>query len=57
MHIGGLNGVGSRIGASDPLTGSAVPVEVVSRTRRSLVVELPATDSPRLLRIEERASP
>jgi len=52
-----MDGVDARVGASDPLTGSAVPVEVVSRTRRSLVVELPATDSPRLLRIEERASP
>ena len=57
LHIGGLDGAGARIAASDPLTGATVPVKVVSRARNGLVVEIPATDSPRLLRIEERASP
>ena len=55
LHIGGVNGIGAEISASDPLTGEAVPVQASGRTRGGVVVELPATDSPRLLRIEERA--
>ena len=57
LHIGAVNGIGARIGARDPLTGATVPVNVVDRTRRGLVVDFPTTDSPRLLTIEERASP
>ena len=57
LRIGGVDGMSARIGASDPLTGATVPVEVVARTPRGLVVDIPATDSPRLLTIEERASP
>jgi len=55
LDIGGIDGIDARIGASDPLTGVTVPVDVVGRSRRGVVIELPATDSPRLLRIEERA--
>jgi len=57
LNIGAVNGIGARVGASDPLTGATVPVKVVGRSRRGLVVDIPATDSPRLLTIEERASP
>ena len=57
LRIGGVDGTSARIGASDPLTGAPVPVEVVARTPRGLVVDIPATDSPRLLTIEEHASP
>ncbi|MGI8731387.1 MAG: hypothetical protein ACR2LK_15640 [Solirubrobacteraceae bacterium] len=56
LRIGAIDGVGARISASDPLTGATVPVKVVERTPRGLVVDVPATDSPRLLTIEERAS-
>ena len=57
VHIGGVDGRSARIGAGDPLTGTSVSVKVVSRARRALVIQLPATDSPRLLKIEEHASP
>lgn len=56
LDIGGIDAANARIGATDPLTGATVAVRVVSRARGGLVVELPATDSPRLLTIEERAS-
>jgi hypothetical protein len=55
LHIGGVNGIGADISASDPLTGDTVPVDVSGRARNGVVIETPATDSPRLLRIEERA--
>lgn len=57
LRIGAVDPVGARISASDPLTGATVPVEVVDRARGGLVVDMPATDSPRLLTIQERASP
>lgn len=56
LHIGEVDGENARIAASDPLTGATVPVEVKERARRGLVVDIPATDSPRLLTIEERAN-
>jgi hypothetical protein len=55
VDIGGVDGIDARVGATDPMTGVTVPVDVVGRSRRGVVIELPATDSPRLLRIEERA--
>ncbi|HXR31585.1 MAG TPA: hypothetical protein VN752_10650 [Solirubrobacterales bacterium] len=53
MTIGGVDGREARAWASDPLTGSQVPVEIVSRNAGQLGVEMPVTDSPRLLTIEE----
>jgi len=54
LDIGGIDGASARIGATDPLTGATVAVKVLHRSRGGLVVEMPATDSPRLLTIEER---
>ena len=56
LHIGEIDGENARIAASDPLTGAKVAVKVVERTPSGLVVDIPATDSPRLLMVEERAS-
>jgi hypothetical protein len=53
MAIGGIDGRDARAWASDPLTGAQVPVEIVSRSAGQLGVEMPVTDSPRLLTIEE----
>jgi hypothetical protein len=53
LTIGGTNGVGALVSATDPLTGQTVPVTVVSAAPDRLVVELPVTDSPRLLTIDE----
>jgi hypothetical protein len=54
MAIGGVRGKRAKVTATDPLTGEAVRVRVVSRSRRQIVVKMPVTDSPRLLMIEER---
>jgi hypothetical protein len=40
--------------ATDPLTGRAVPVKVLSRNGGRIVLELPLTDSPRLVSLEQR---
>jgi hypothetical protein len=55
LTIGGTGGPGVTVRASDPLTGKTVPVTVISNVPGRLVVELPVTDSPRLLRIDEPA--
>ena len=57
MTIGGVHGLSSELSATDPLTGEAVPVEVVSRTSDEVVVEMGITDSPRLLAIEDVEGP
>jgi hypothetical protein len=54
IAIGGIRGAGVTATASDPLTGERVPVEVSRHRRGGVVVELPLTDSPRLLRLRER---
>jgi hypothetical protein len=53
LRIGGVAGTTAEISASDPLTGEAVAVEVVSRSPDEIAVELAVTDSPRLLTIQE----
>jgi hypothetical protein len=53
LTIGGTGGPGVTVRASDPLTAKTVPVTVISNEPGRLVVELPVTDSPRLLRIDE----
>jgi hypothetical protein len=55
LTIGGTGGPGVTVRASDPLTAKTVPVTVISNEPGRLVVELPVTDSPRLLRIDEPA--
>jgi thrombospondin type 3 repeat protein len=54
LSIGGLR-TSTRIAvrASDPLSGRSIATRVVSHSGDSLVVELPLTDSPRLLTIDE----
>ena len=54
MAIGGVHGVNAKVTATDPLTGAAVPVEVISESADEIVVEMKVTDSPRLLSIEEQ---
>jgi hypothetical protein len=56
LAIGGVDGVDAEVTATDPLTGESVPVEVVSATGSELTVELPVTDSPRLLTIQETSA-
>lgn len=54
LTIGGTDARNANVSAVDPMTGTSVPVDVVRRTDSGwLVVELPVTDSPRLLVIDE----
>jgi hypothetical protein len=53
LTIGNVWGTGAKVGAFDPLSGDDVSVTVVSRGSDRIVVELPVTDSPRLLTLEE----
>jgi hypothetical protein len=54
IAIGGLRGRRVKATASNPLTGRKVPAKVIARKAGSVAVELPLTDSPRLLRLRER---
>jgi hypothetical protein len=53
LAIGGIDGETATVAATDPVSGAAVPVEVVGRGPEEVVVQLPVTDSPRLLEIED----
>ncbi len=57
MVIGGIDGSKTDVSASDPLTGDAIPVEVLARSDSDITVEMPVTDSPRLLTIQEGVPP
>ncbi|MBJ7519132.1 MAG: hypothetical protein JHC84_05505 [Solirubrobacteraceae bacterium] len=57
LTIGGTNASRVQASAVDPLTGDEVPVDVVRRTGDGwLVVEMPVTDSPRLLILDDAAA-
>lgn len=53
MAIAGVRGAGATATATDPVTGDTVPVDVIEASEDELVVEMPVTDSPRLLTIQE----
>jgi len=54
LAVGGVDAARLKASATDPLTGRNVDVKVVSRRGRRAVLELPLTDSPRMLRLSER---
>jgi hypothetical protein len=57
LTIGGLRITRElEVRATDPLSGRPVPTRVVSHAGDSVVVELPLTDSPRLLMVDESPS-
>jgi hypothetical protein len=51
LVIGGLGRCDLPVSMSDPLLGGREPVRKVSCSRQALTVDVPLTDSPRLLRI------
>jgi hypothetical protein len=52
ITIGNLNGATTKTaGVYNPLTGTSVGATIVSRSANSVVVQLPVTDSPRLLKL------
>ena len=54
LTIGNIDGRGATVSLSDPLTGTQQAATIVSRTRSHIVVELAATDSPRMLSVNVR---
>jgi hypothetical protein len=52
LTIGGVDGGTASVSAYDPLSDTSAPVTVISRAPDSLVVEMPLTDSPRLLELD-----
>lgn len=54
LVIGGVDAPTATVTATDPLAGTSVPVSVLSRSAGRLTVELPLTDSPRLLTVEDQ---
>ena len=53
LTINGVNGCTATAAAVDPLTESSVPVTITGRTSSSVTVEVPLTDSPRMLTLQD----
>jgi hypothetical protein len=53
LLVGGLNTGRLRVTATDPLTGNSVPVRVTPFFSSAAVIEVPLTDYPRLLVIQD----
>jgi len=53
LAISGLNAAKLTASATDPLTGTSVPVQIVSAVGSTAVVQIPLTDSPRLLVLQD----
>jgi hypothetical protein len=49
LTVTGTGGLGTAVSATDPLTGTSVPVTVLSRGTDQIVVDVPLTDAPRIL--------
>ena len=53
LTIGNVHGAGATVSLTDPLTGTQQPSTIVSRDASHIVVALSATDSPRMLTIDD----
>ena len=53
LTIGNVNAAAATASLTDPLTGQQQPATIVSRNGSQIVVELQATDSPRMLTIQD----
>ena len=53
LTINGVNGSTATAAAVDPLSGNSVPVTITGRTSSSVTVEVPLTDSPRMLTLQD----
>ena len=52
LTIGGVDGRSATLAETDPLTGAQVPLTITDRTQQTVSVDVPVTDSPRLLTLE-----
>ncbi len=55
ITIAGVDGVHARVSLYDPLSGEFAPVRVAGRQASKVVVDIDATDSPRMLFIDDGA--
>jgi hypothetical protein len=53
LTIGNLDAAHASVALADPLTGTSQPAAIVSRNGSTIVVQLQATDSPRMLTIDD----
>jgi hypothetical protein len=53
LTIGGVNPSTLQVSATDPITGASVPAQVVGVSNGAAVVQVPLTDYPRLLVLED----
>jgi hypothetical protein len=53
LTVGGIDAAKLTATASDPLTGSSVPVSIVQRSDSTAVLQIPLTDSPRLIVLQD----
>ena len=56
LTIGNVDAAHAVVSLTDPLTGTSQPASIVSRSGDQIVVQLQATDSPRMLTIDDSAS-
>ena len=56
LTIGNVDGPNASVSLTDPLTGQQQPATIVSRSASQIVVQLQATDSPRMLTIQDAPS-
>ena len=57
LTIGNVNAANASVWLYDPLTGTQQPAAIIARTANQIVVQLAATDSPRLLTISDGTAP
>jgi hypothetical protein len=57
MQIGGIDGPSAVVSATNPLTNTTVPVQIVARSADSVTVQMNVTDSPELLNIQDDGPP
>jgi hypothetical protein len=53
ITLGGVDGKKATATATDPLYGISVPVQVVARTASTVTLQIPLTDSPRLITLRD----
>jgi hypothetical protein len=51
--LNGVNPATAAASATDPVTGSSVPVRITARDANSITVEMPLTDYPRMLTLTD----
>lgn len=57
ITVGGLNAVNLTASATDPLTGDSVPVTIIARDGTDATLQMPVTDSPEMVTLDDSAAP